>query len=144
MAMCVIAVVGVAPCQCLSFGGHQTTSPGRISTFGPPSLCTHPHPDVTIRVCPSGWVCHAVRAPGSNVTLAPSERAGWCASNKGSTRTVPVKYSAGPWPEGCEPLLLISIFYPLIHFQRCCRLATRPCSRCFVPLAPISFQIAFS
>src|SRR5437667_12631853 len=25
-------------------------------------------------------------------------------------RTVPVKYSAGPFPEGCEPLLLISIF----------------------------------
>src|ERR1035438_5747490 len=27
----------------------------------------------------------------------------------GSTRTVPVKYSAGPLPEGCEPLLLMSI-----------------------------------
>src|SRR5436190_16361281 len=35
--MCVIAVVGVAPCQCRSFGGHQTTSPGRSSTFGWPS-----------------------------------------------------------------------------------------------------------
>jgi hypothetical protein len=75
MAMCVMAVVGVAPCQCLSFGGHQTTSPGRISTFGPPSLCTHPHPEVTIRVCPSGCLCQAVRAPGSNVTIAPPARA---------------------------------------------------------------------
>src|SRR5437870_10122903 len=74
MAMCVIAVVEVAPCQCFSPGGHQTTSPGRISSFGPPSLCTHPHPDVTNRVCPSGCVCHAVRAPGSNVTL-DAERA---------------------------------------------------------------------
>ena len=55
MARCVIAVVGVAPCQCLSFGGHQTTSPGRISTFGPPSLCTHPHPDVTISVSALGY-----------------------------------------------------------------------------------------
>src|SRR5882762_2154521 len=98
-----MAVVVVAPCQCFSFGGHQTTSPGRISIFGPPSLCTHPHPYVTIRVCPSGWVCHAVRAPGSNVTLAPRARAGSGASNRGSIRTVPVKYSADPLPEGCEP-----------------------------------------
>src|SRR2546423_9898035 len=109
MAMCVIAVVGVAPCQCLSFGGHQTTSPGRISTFGPPSLCTHPQPDVTISVCPSGWVCHAERAPGSNVTYAPRARAGSGASNSGSMRTVPVKYSSGPLPEGCDPFDLISI-----------------------------------
>src|SRR5215213_5768294 len=28
---------------------------------------------------------------------------------RGSTRTLPVKYSAGPLPEGCEPLRLISI-----------------------------------
>src|SRR5207253_3894006 len=107
--MCVIAVVGVAPCQCLSFGGHQTTSPGRRSTFGWPSLCTQPKPDVTIKICPSGCVCQAERAPGSNVTLAPRTRAGSGASNRGSTRTVPVKYSAGPLPEGCEPLLLMSI-----------------------------------
>src|SRR3954470_19474223 len=109
MAMCVIAVVGVAPCQCLSFGGHQTTSPGLISTFGPPSLCTHPHPEVTISVCPSGCVCHAERAPGSKVTLAPRARAGSGASNSGSIRTLPVKYSSGPLPEGCEPFDLISI-----------------------------------
>ena len=37
MAMCVMAVVGVAPCQCFSPGGNQTTSPGRISSIGPPS-----------------------------------------------------------------------------------------------------------
>src|SRR6266446_7412088 len=97
--MCVIAVLGVAPCQCFSFGGHHTTSPGRISTFGWPSLCTQPQPDVTIRVCPRGWVCHADRAPGSNVTLPPRARAGSGDSNNGSTRTVPVKYSSGPLPE---------------------------------------------
>src|SRR5882724_4148581 len=107
--MCVIAVVEVAPCQCFSPGGHQTTSPGRISSFGPPSLCTQPHPDVTISVCPSGCLCHAVRAPGSNVTLTPSTRAGSGAWNSGSMRTAPVKYSAGPLPEGCEPLLLMFI-----------------------------------
>src|SRR5437016_5137463 len=110
MAIWVIPVVVVAPCQCFSFFGHQTTSPGRISIFGSPSLCTHPHPDVTIRVCPSGWVCHAERAPGSNVTLAPRARAGSGASNRGSMRTLPVKYSAGPLAEGCEPLFLMSIF----------------------------------
>src|SRR6266478_328863 len=90
--------VGVAPCQCLSFGGHQTTSPGRSSTFDWPSLCTQPKPDVTIKICPSGCVCQAERAPGSNVTLPPRTRAGSGASNRGSTRTVPVKYSSGPLP----------------------------------------------
>src|SRR6185503_8280785 len=50
MAMCVIAVVGVAPCQCFSPGGNQTTSPGLISSIGPPQRCAHPSPDVTISV----------------------------------------------------------------------------------------------
>jgi hypothetical protein len=36
MAMCVIASVGVAPCQCFSLGANQTTSPARISWTGPP------------------------------------------------------------------------------------------------------------
>src|SRR5258705_1222080 len=40
------------------------------------------------------------RAPGSNVTLALRTRAGSGASNNGSARTVPVKYSASPFPEG--------------------------------------------
>ena len=63
-----MAVVGVAPCQCFSPGANQTTSPGRISSTGPPSRWTRPQPDITISVWPSGWVCQAVRAPGSNVT----------------------------------------------------------------------------
>src|SRR5204863_9826114 len=50
MAMCVMAVVAVAPCQCFSPGGHQITSPGRIFSTGPPQLCTSPQPEVTIRV----------------------------------------------------------------------------------------------
>ena len=109
MAMWVMAVVGVAPCQCFSPGGNQTTSPGRISSTGPPSRCARPSPAVTIRVWPSGWVCQAVRAPGSKVTLAPATRAGSGAWNSGSMRTVPVNQSAGPLPDGCEPLRLISI-----------------------------------
>src|SRR5882724_1469276 len=110
MAIWVIAVVGAAPCQCFSPRGNQITSPGRISSTGPPQRCAQPHPAVTINVCPSGCVCHAVRAPGSNVTLAPPTRAGSGASNSGSIRTVPVNQSAGPLPEGREPTLLISIF----------------------------------
>src|ERR1700676_947635 len=109
MAICVIAEVGLAPCQCFSLGANQTTSPGRISSIGPPSRCAQPRPDVTINVWPNGCVCQAVRAPGSNVTLAPRTRAGSGASNSGSMRTLPVNQSAGPSPDGCEPLLLISI-----------------------------------
>src|SRR6476620_8035567 len=111
MAICVIPVVGVAPCQCFSFGSNQTRSPGCISSTEPPSRCTQPQPDVTINVCPNGCVCHAVLAPGSNVTQAPAACAGALAWNKGSIRTVPVNQSAGPLPEGCEPTLLISICF---------------------------------
>ena len=62
-----------------------------------------------INVWPSGCVCQAVRAPGSNVTLPPLTRAGSGAWNSGSTRTAPVKYSSGALREGCEPLRLISM-----------------------------------
>src|SRR5208282_1417609 len=105
-----MAVSGAAPCQCFSPGGNQTTSPGRISSMGPPQRCARPQPVVTIRVCPSGWVCQAVRAPGSNVTIAPATRAGSFPLNGESMRTVPVNQSAGPLLDGCEPLRLISIF----------------------------------
>ncbi len=64
---------------------------------------------MTISVCPSGCVCQAVRAPGSNVTALPAARAGALAANRGSIRTVPVNQSAGPFVEGREPLRLISI-----------------------------------
>src|SRR5262252_10024064 len=98
--MWVIAVVGVAPCQCFSPGANQTTSPGQICSIGPPSRCAHPQPAVTIRVCPSGCVCQAVRAPGSKVTLAPATSAGSGARNNGSILTVPVNHSGGPLAEG--------------------------------------------
>src|ERR687887_429536 len=116
MAIWVMAVVDVAPCQCFSPGGIQTTSPGRISSIGPSWRCTRPQPAVTIRVWPSGWVCHAVRDPGSNVTLAPTALAGLFAWNNGSMRTAPVKYSVDPFVEGCEPLRLISISFGFEHY----------------------------
>jgi hypothetical protein len=78
-----------------------------------PSVCRARLLEVTINVCPSGWVCQAVRALGSNVTNAPKTRAGSGGSNRGSIRTEPVKFSAGPLREGREPLRLISIVAPL-------------------------------
>jgi hypothetical protein len=71
---------------------------------------------VTINVWPSGWVCHAVRALGSNVTAFPAARAGCVTGNSGSMRTVPVNQSAGPLFDGCEPLRLISNGVPLFVF----------------------------
>src|SRR5947209_4064627 len=112
-----MATVGLAPCQCFSPGANQTTSPGRISSTGPPHFCALPTPEMTISVCPSGWVCHAVLAPGSKVTLAPRTRAGSGASNRGSTRTVPVKYPSGPLLDGREPHRSIS----MTDLQNSCR-----------------------
>ncbi len=109
IAMCVTDVVGDAPCQCFSPGSNHTTSPGRISSIAPPSRCTHPAPAVTIRVCPRGCVCHTVRAPGSNVTLAPVTKPGSGAANSGSTRTVPVNQSAGPFVDACVPTRVMFI-----------------------------------
>src|SRR2546421_11281032 len=109
MAMCAIELFGAAPCQCFWPGGIQTTSPCRISSTGSPQRCTRPVPAVTIRTWPSGCVCHAVLAPGSNVTREPDARAGAFAWNRGSTRTEPVKFSAGPCREGCEPRRVIVI-----------------------------------
>jgi hypothetical protein len=54
-------------------------------------------------------VCQAVRAPGSNVTVAPPTRAPWLPLNGASMRTVPVKYASGPLAEGCEPPRLMSM-----------------------------------
>src|SRR5438270_13936620 len=100
-----MAVVGVAPCQCFSLGENQTTSPGRISSIGPPSRCARPHPAVTIKVWPNGCVCQFVRAPGSKVTIAPLILPGSSALKGVSTRTAPVNHSAGPLFDGCDPIL---------------------------------------
>src|SRR5215470_17279843 len=107
--MCIMAVSGPAPCQCFSPGGIQTVSPGRISRIGPPQACTRPTPETTCKVCPSGWVCQAVRALGSNLTQAPLIRPGAGASAIGSCQTVPVKFSAGVLRDGTEPNGLMSM-----------------------------------
>src|SRR5437867_9070347 len=110
MAIWVTAVVAVAPCQCFTPGGVHTTSPGLITCFSPPSCCTQPVPAVTIRICPSGWVCHAERAPGWNVTLPPDVLDGAFAENSGSTLTLPVKFSSGPLLRVGAPLRVMLIF----------------------------------
>lgn len=48
-AIWVMADVGDAPCQCFTPGGHQTTSPWRISVTGPPNSWIQPVPAVTIK-----------------------------------------------------------------------------------------------
>src|SRR5918911_4009179 len=63
-------------------------------------------------VWPSGCVCQLLRAPGSKVTYAPLERDGDGALKSWSMRTVPVKYSAGPLADGCDPFFLSSICAP--------------------------------
>ena len=103
MAMWLIEVVALAPCQCFTPGGVQITSPGLISRFGLPSSCIHPIPDMTIRIWPPGCVCHAERAPGSNVTMLPFEDVCWFAPKNGFTIAVPVKFAAGPLAEGHDP-----------------------------------------
>src|SRR3954468_3832901 len=84
---------GAAPCQCFSPGGIHTVSPGRSSRTGPPQVWARPTPVITCSVWPSGWVCQAVRAPGSKVTRTTLTRAGSGASSSGSCQTVPVNQS---------------------------------------------------
>jgi AraC-like DNA-binding protein len=71
MAMWVMAVVGAAPCQCFSPGGNQTTSPGRISSIGPPQRCTRPEPAVTTNaIYPHGAEHETERAQAYREELA--------------------------------------------------------------------------
>lgn len=50
------------------------------------------------------------------MTLVLTVRAGFFAWNRGSMRTVPVKYSADPFVDDCEPLRMISISQSFIYF----------------------------
>src|SRR4051794_14482988 len=107
-------LLGEAPCQCFSFGGIHTVSPGRISWIGPPLVCTRPTPEITNSVCPSGCVCHAVRAPGSKATRAELTRAGAGGVLIGSCQTVPVNQSLDARRVGREPARKISMALPLV------------------------------
>jgi hypothetical protein len=75
-----------------------TAGCGRVQRWGSPIEETRPGDR-----CPSGWVCHAERAHGSKVTRPALTRHGSIIGKSGSIRTVPVKFSAGPFVDGCEP-----------------------------------------
>src|SRR6476620_1390206 len=102
--MWVMAVSAVPPCQCLTPGSVQMTSPAAMSCRCPPHSCTQPEPEVTISVWPAGWVCQAVRAHGVKETSAELTLRLGFASNSGLTLTSPVNVLAGPAPAGRESL----------------------------------------
>src|SRR3954467_7953466 len=109
MATWVMDDSGVAPCQCRRSGGHRRMSPATNSWTRPPCTCVQPTPSVTTSVCPRGWECHAVRAPGSNVTTAPVTREGSSRENWPRIVTRPVKKSGGPSTSSCCCLAMISV-----------------------------------
>src|ERR1017187_242504 len=112
MAMCSMPCSGVAPCQCFSPGGIHTVSPARTGRIGPPQVCTWPMPEVMCNVCPSGWVCQAVRAPGSKRTQAERKSAGSGVWMIGSCHTVPVKLGALMRRDGRDPQAIMSMVIP--------------------------------
>src|SRR5262245_50976573 len=59
---------GCSPMPVFDARRYPDDIPGLISCFCPPACWIQPVPAVTIRIWPSGWVCHTERAPGSNVT----------------------------------------------------------------------------
>ena len=104
-------------------GGKPNRVPGVTSERALPSLCTQPRPETTIKICPAGCVCHAVRPPGSKVTIPTATRLGASDAIRPSRRTVPEKLSAGATVDGMEPALLIfnEVLPVFIH----CLLAAR-------------------
>jgi hypothetical protein len=61
----------------------------------------------------AGWNPDHISGPNSFDRTAPAlyqTGAGSFARNKGLMRTVPVKYSAGPLLDGCEPFRVMTIF----------------------------------
>jgi hypothetical protein len=83
-AICVIAVVGVAPCQRFKPGGNQTRSPARTSSTGPLSTGGDDQNLDERMAVPRG---SGTRFEG-NLARA-NARAGLRAWNSGSIRTVP-------------------------------------------------------
>ena len=75
MAICVIAVVGVAPCQCFSPGENHTTSPGRPNFLSRAARALNPaetrrdDQGLTERMCvPSGAGSRLERDAGASHT----------------------------------------------------------------------------
>jgi len=112
MAMCVMAVVAVAPCQCFSPGGIQITSPGRISSIVPPHAARGRRPPSRL------GLAQRMRVPGGpSAGLKRDTGTGhacWIGGREKRVYTYcAVNHSAGPLPEGREPLLLMSM-WPIV------------------------------
>src|SRR5581483_11405278 len=149
MAMWLMRLVAVAPCQCFTAGGIQTTSPGLISRRSPCHSCTQPTPEVTISVWPAGWVCQAVRAQGSNVTRPPVAWVCSVASKRGSITTEPVKLGVAPLAEGRELFGVTSMADPLLMGTPVCwvwasatRLAVADAAAALAPGSPPGGRLA--
>ena len=98
--MWVIAVVGVAPCQCFS-PGREPDDVARPDFLDRAALALHPaaagRDDQ--RLAQRMGVPGGARA-GLEGDAGAATRAGSGALNSGSIRTVPVNQSAGPLPDG--------------------------------------------
>src|ERR1700739_1028674 len=77
-------------------GGILTVSPAVRTAGSSPLKQMRPTRDKQKSVWPTGWECHAVRAPGVKVTTEPPRRDGDSAVITGSWNTTPVKVSAAP------------------------------------------------
>src|SRR5271169_3652729 len=55
-----------------------------------------PTPERQYNVCPTGWACQPVRAPGVNETTVARMRDGSCPTSTSSWNTSPVKLAAAP------------------------------------------------
>jgi hypothetical protein len=104
-----MAVSGLAPCQCFSPGENQITSPGRISSTVHPRAVPNHNPKLQpgsaqAGAYATGWE-HPVQRLRGHWPHVPD----WVPEIAGSTRTVPVNQSDGPFADGCEPTLFVSM-----------------------------------
>lgn len=79
-------------------GLDQTTSPALRTSTSPSERPIRARPHMTSSAWPNGWLCHAVRAPGLNVTRYARSRVG--ASTISCSHTWPVNHSLAP--AGCD------------------------------------------
>ena len=104
-----MAVVGEAPCQCFSPGGHQTTSPGRIVRALPALALHQAAASGHDQVLPEGMRVPRRARAGLERDAVDERPRRLDGRNRGSRRTAPLNVSAGPFAEGREPLRWISM-----------------------------------
>jgi hypothetical protein len=117
MAMCVMAVVGAAPCQCFSPGEPDHIAGMDLLDW--PSLALHP----TTAGCDNQGLTERMNMPcgastGLEGHVCTASAGGLVRLEERSRRTVPVNHSADPLRDGCEPVLLISILNFFVELTR--------------------------